>query len=103
MDIARKEGILALWTGINVTILRVILINIGQMASNDIIKTYLTSVPLLANHQLLARSISAVLASFITSAISLPVDNIKVKLQKSLKDESTYSGIFDCLRKTIAR
>ena len=35
--IVREEGVSALWTGIKITILRVILINVGQLASRDII------------------------------------------------------------------
>lgn len=85
LSIIQKEGVLALWTGINITILRVALINIGQMASNDIIKTYFASIPGLEKLPALSNSLSAILASLITSVISLPADNIKVKLQKSEK------------------
>ena len=35
--IVRTEGMQALWTGINITILRVVLINIGQLAVRDIL------------------------------------------------------------------
>lgn len=84
MDIIKNEGVLGLWKGLNITILRVMLINVGQMASNDIIKTHLNSL-LEGTNKTIINSLSAFLASFITSAISLPADNIKVKLQKSLK------------------
>ena len=33
----KTEGILSLWSGINITILRVGLINLGQLAGRDII------------------------------------------------------------------
>lgn len=103
MDIIEKEGILGLWKGLNITILRVMLINVGQMASNDIIKTYLNNLDFGSANKTLINSLSAFLASFITSAISLPADNIKVKLQKSMKGEGDYTGILDCLTKTIRR
>lgn len=83
-DIVKVDGPLALWTGIYITIVRVILINIGQLASNDIIKEYLR--PLFTDHQSLLANVSALLASVVTSTISLPADNIKVKLQKSQKN-----------------
>ena len=38
-----------------------------------------------------------------TALISLPADNIKTKIQKSLKLDKTYSGIFDCFVKTVSR
>lgn len=45
----------------------------------------------------------ALAASALTSAISLPADNIKVKLQKQDKSERMYKGIWDCLLKSIQR
>lgn len=36
--IIKDEGVLTLWKGLNITILRVVMINIGQLASHDIIK-----------------------------------------------------------------
>ena len=33
-DIIKREGVLTLWNGLNITILRVVLINIGQLASH---------------------------------------------------------------------
>jgi hypothetical protein len=80
-DIIKTEGPQTLWVGLNITIVRVILINIGQMASNDIIKEYLS--PTFINHPTFHANLSALLASVLTSALSLPADNIKVKLQKN--------------------
>jgi hypothetical protein len=45
----------------------------------------------------------ASLASLLTSFISLPADNIKVKLQKQHKNNQLYAGIWDCFLKTIQR
>ena len=76
---------MALWTGINITILRVVLINVGQMASNDIIRAQMELLPWLDKSPFLTHNLSAIMASLLTSLISLPADNIKVKLQKSVK------------------
>ena len=48
-------------------------------------------------------NLTALLASLLTAGISLPVDNIKVKLQKQDKDSMVYKGIGDCLVKSIKR
>lgn len=45
----------------------------------------------------------ATLASVLTSFISLPADNIKVKLQKQHKNNQIYKGIWDCFMKTVQR
>lgn len=45
----------------------------------------------------------ATLASVLTSLISLPADNIKVKIQKQHKSNMIYAGIWDCFMKTLQR
>ncbi len=82
--------------------MRVALINIGQLASKEIIRdeidTYIPSLPKSVKDNLVAT-----LASVLTSFISLPADNIKVKLQKQHKNNQTYKGIGDCIMKTVKR
>jgi len=70
------------------------------LASTDILsdKVELFGLPKNIHHNVIA-----LLASVFTSLISLPADNIKVKLQKQLKNEKMYSGIWDCLVKSIQR
>ena len=78
-SIVTQEGWAYLWRGINITICRVVVINLGQLAGKDIISSELEPFNLSKSvHQ----NISALLASVLTAAISLPVDNLKVKLQK---------------------
>lgn len=43
------------------------------------------------------------MASVLTAFISLPADNLKVKLQKQTSDCIVYKGIWDCLSKTMKR
>lgn len=91
-----------MWTGIRITILRVALINVGQLASKEIIADeldyYVPQVP-----KAIKDNVVATLASVLTSFISLPADNIKVKLQKQHKDNQLYKGIWDCFVKTLQR
>lgn len=46
-------------------------------------------------------NLSATLASILTSFISLPADNLKVKLQKQHKNNQNYKGISDCFIKSV--
>ncbi len=63
----------------------------------------LSSIPGITNYPSLVKHSSSVLASILTALMSLPADNIKVKLQKSLKGDGDYKGILDCLMKTVRR
>ena len=100
-SIIREEGIFGLWRGIKITMLRVLLINVGQLAGNEIISELIK--PFFVEHSFLLNNISAILASFLTAFLSLPADNLKVKLQKQTPDTLLYSGIGNCLTKTIQR
>ncbi len=44
---------------------------------------------------------ACVISSFLTSFFSLPLDNIKIKLQKQREGE--YAGMRDCFVKTVRR
>lgn len=100
-SIITNEGVLGLWTGIRITILRVLLINFGQLAVTDIVKHNLK--PIMGEYKFLLDNSSAFLASFITSLISLPADNIKTKLQKEDIKSREYTGIINCFNKTVQR
>jgi hypothetical protein len=89
-----------LWRGINITITRVAIINLGQLAGKDIIGDYLLKYNLQKDWH---NNLTALGASLLTAFISLPVDNIKVKLQKQDNHDNFYKGIFDCFIKTVKR
>lgn len=85
----------------NITMLRVLLINVGQLAGNEIITGMLS--PFFHEKSQILLNLSAVLASLTTSFLSLPADNIKVKMQKQTPDVLLYSGVSDCFMKSIQR
>lgn len=97
--IVQQEGFLSLWRGLNITIWRVILINFGQLAGKDIISEQMTAFQL---PETIHQNLTALLASILTAVISLPVDNIKVKLQKQDNTSETYRGILHCFSRSIA-
>lgn len=94
-----NEGWLSLWRGLNITICRVIIINLGQLAGKDIISDKMSVFNWsTTTHQ----NLTALLASVLTAVISLPVDNIKVKLQKQDNSSESYRGILHCFSRSIA-
>lgn len=99
-NIIKEEGFLSLWRGINITIWRVCIINLGQLAGKDIISDYLKLYKMSKDAH---NNLTALAASFLTALISLPVDNIKVKLQKQDKTDTQYKGILDCLIQSIRK
>lgn len=68
------------------------------MAGKDIISDHM--VPFHLSHSI-HNNLTAFFASILTAVISLPVDNIKVKLQKQDKALVMYNGILDCFTKSI--
>ena len=97
-SIIKNEGFLSLWRGLNITIWRVVIINLGQLAGKDIISEELKIFNLSSNFH---NNLTALMASLLTAGISLPVDNIKVKLQKQDNNSMNYNAIGDCLVKSI--
>ena len=83
-----------LWSGLNITICKIVCINVSQLADLDLISDALLKFKLaLSTHS----NLVALLASVLTAITSLTVDNIKVKLQKQKRGETIYQGIWDCL------
>ena len=85
----------------NITMLRVLLINVGQLAGNDIITSMLN--PFFKEKSQILLNLSAILASLTTAFLSLPADNIKVKMQKQTPDGLLYTGVSDCFLKSVQR
>ncbi len=93
--IVKEEGALALWKGTVPSILKCMAINFGMLTP------YYECKERLAKHLGYTRVnylISAAIAGFGASLITLPVDNVKVKLQKMRGNQ--YAGVLDCIRKT---
>jgi hypothetical protein len=74
---------------------------VGQLASKEILADEFDKY--LRIPKLYKDNLVATLASVLTSLISLPADNIKVKIQKQHKNNMVYAGIWDCFIKSVKR
>jgi len=100
---ARHEGLRGFFTGANPTIVRALAVNVGMLStyepSKERLKPYLgTGV-----WNVFAASF---ISGFCASAMSLPFDFIKTRLQKqSRRPDGTlpYNGVLDCARKVAAK
>lgn len=102
--IIKEEGIFTLWNGATPTIMRAMALNMSQLVTYDEAKERLTK-HWGKGHEKLVMFSSSMISAIVSSAASLPPDNIKTKLQKMkrLPDGTfPYNGFFDCARKTVA-
>lgn len=101
--IFRDEGIAGLYSGLAPNILRGMAMNVGQLACYDqakeIIATSFGEDPNVALPSLKVRLLSACVAGFTASALSLPFDLMKSRLQ----DAGKYKGLVDCATQTVTK
>lgn len=100
--ISREEGVLNLWRGFEPTVFRAIAMNVGMMATYDIVKEAIVKVNGDNFATSLASSAGAALACVCTS---LPFDLIKTRLQNMKPDAAgvfPYRGVLDCAGKIAA-
>lgn len=100
--IVREEGAPRLWSGFEPTAVRAIAMNVGMMATYDIVKEAITKVNGDNFSTSLASSAGAALACVVTS---LPFDLIKTRLQNMKPGTDgtfPYRGVLDCAGKVAA-
>jgi len=102
LRISREEGLPSLWRGFEPTVARAIAMNVGMMATYDIVKEAIVKVNGDNFSTSLASSAGAALACVVTS---LPFDLIKTRLQNMKPDAAgvyPYRGVLDCAGKVAA-
>lgn len=102
LRISREEGVANLWRGFEPTVLRAIAMNVGMMATYDIVKEAVIAVNGDNFGTSLASSAGAALACVVTS---LPFDLIKTRLQNMKPDAAgvmPYRGVLDCAGKVAS-
>jgi solute carrier family 25 oxoglutarate transporter 11 len=101
--IVTEEGFFHLWKGASTVVLRVAVINGISIPGYELIKKELDDLyGFGASHRLYASMISAV----ISCVVSLPIDNIKTKVQKMVKNKDgsePYKNTWDCCKKSVQR
>lgn len=101
--IIKEEGFTGLWKGASTVVFKTAIINSASITGYEKIKRKLDEFYGFAPiHRIYASLLSTALAC----TLSLPVDNIKTKIQKMAKlPDGTYpyKNLFDCLIKSIQR
>ena len=99
--IVKEEGFTSLWKGGSPAYLRVAIISSISIPGYELIKTELDYLyGFAASHRIYA----SVLTSIVSCAASLPIDNLKTKMQKMVKNpdgSKPYNNMWDCLKKSV--
>eukprot|EP00761_Pharyngomonas_kirbyi_P013937 gb/GECH01013967.1/.p1 GENE.gb/GECH01013967.1/~~gb/GECH01013967.1/.p1 ORF type:complete len:300 (+),score=63.93 gb/GECH01013967.1/:1-900(+) len=80
VEMSRKEGILSLWRGSTPTVMRAMVLNMAQLASYSQAKSTLQS-SINMSDGLGLQFTASMISGFISTAVSLPVDLIKTRVQ----------------------
>lgn len=101
--IVREEGVTKLWRGAIPTATRAMIVNAAQMPTYSQAKQALVSSGLMQQGFPL-HAVSSLIAAFVTTAVSLPVDIVKTRFQnmKVINGKPEYGSIFvSYLKRTI--
>lgn len=105
--IAKDEGILGLWTGARVTVIRAMLLSACVLGIGSEIKQKLTATGKFGVdgkmfHGLPLLFVATLCSSFCANIVSNPVDVVKSRMQNQNKDSNTqYNGMVDCFGKIM--
>lgn len=102
--IVKEEGVTNLWRGAMPTITRAISVNVAMLVSYDTVKEMLTA-HYGKGYDFKIQVYSSMVSAVAVAVISLPLDNLKTKLQKQKKVNGVfpYKGMADCFFKTLAK
>ncbi|KAF2074568.1 hypothetical protein CYY_004114 [Polysphondylium violaceum] len=105
MEIIEKEGIRGLYKGVSPTTQRAALLTASQIPSYDHFKHMLLDHGIIQQEGLKLHTVSSILAGFVASVATSPVDLIKTRIMNQPIDQhgngTLYKSSFDCLVKTF--
>jgi hypothetical protein len=100
IHIVRHEGVRNLWRGVDATVNRAMLVNVGHTAAYDQSKEFLMrTAPMWFGDDVKTHFSASMCSAFAASVLSNPLDVVKTRLMQ-MKDNK-YSGSIDCLVKTV--
>eukprot|EP00871_Galdieria_phlegrea_P004645 jgi/Galph1/5181/GphlegSOOS_G3835.1 len=108
--IVREEGVFTLWRGASPTVGRAMALNAAQLSTYDqakqfaynLYKKIVVSSGLVGDH-IGAHAVASSVAGFCASAVSLPLDMAKTRVQnmKTVDGKAPYNGMLDCIAKVV--
>ncbi|KAI8837004.1 mitochondrial carrier domain-containing protein [Chytriomyces cf. hyalinus JEL632] len=96
--IGAEEGIAAYFTGIEITIIRAVLMTLGQLVTYDLAKEAILSFGLLQDGFGLHFAASIV-GGVVATTLCAPADVVKSRIMAQSKDKPAYTGTWDAFSK----
>lgn len=99
--VVREEGVTTLWRGTLPTVGRAMVLNMAQLATYDQAKEVILKSGVVGDN-IGAHALASTCSGFIATAVSIPLDNAKTKVQnmKVVNGVPEYAGMMDALSKT---
>lgn len=93
-----NDGIFGLFKGMNVNIVRAILVNAAELAFYDKSKEFFTHSAYLQLEQtsVITHFLSSCVAGFMGAVFSSPADVVKTRYMNQLQGQEAYRGVTDC-------
>eukprot|EP01083_Nonionella_stella_P168829 571141_1 len=103
VTIFREEGLRGSFTGAAPAMQRAVLVNAGELASYDYIKRWIVGlgIEVLGEKHHTTHFLASFGAGFCAAVISSPVDVVKTRLMNQKAHQKLYSGVLDCLSRTV--
>eukprot|EP01121_Diplochlamys_sp_Union-15-3_P002602 TRINITY_DN1232_c0_g1_i2.p1 TRINITY_DN1232_c0_g1~~TRINITY_DN1232_c0_g1_i2.p1 ORF type:complete len:209 (+),score=35.38 TRINITY_DN1232_c0_g1_i2:350-976(+) len=100
--ILKEEGIATWWKGCTPTVMRAMVLNAAQLGCYSQAKQVLIKTGFFKDN-IISHSIASLVSGFICTAVSIPIDITKTRLQTMsvVNGVPQYSGVFDVVNKTL--
>lgn len=98
VEMSKKEGVFSLWRGSSPTVMRAMVLNMAQLASYSQAKSVLQRSADMSDG-LGLHFTASMISGFISTAVSLPVDLIKTRVQMDAGQSSIRSAVMGVVQK----
>ncbi|KAI8620572.1 mitochondrial carrier domain-containing protein [Chytriomyces sp. MP71] len=96
--IGREEGVQAYFTGVEITVIRAILMTAGQLVTYDLAKEAILASGILGDG-LPTHFLSSLLGGLVATTICAPADVVKSRIMAQRKEKPVYTGTLDAFAK----
>lgn len=98
----QDQGLKGFYRGMNVNIMRAIVLNASKMGVYDVAKGKVVETTGWARNSPKTAFCSSFVAGFFMTCTVAPFDRLRTKLMNQPTDKKLYSGLGDCLLKTVS-
>lgn len=97
----KDQGMKGFYRGVNINIMRAIVLNASKMGVYDIAKGKVVETTGWARNSPKTAFCSSFLAGFFMTCTVAPFDRLRTKIMNQPTDKKMYSGLADCLVQTV--